>query len=97
MTVLTVDNLEKSYGVDTLFEKVSLTIGFGQKLGLVGRNGTGKTPLLRILTGEQEADRGTVRFAKGVRPGYLRQEDVVDANRTVLEEAQAAFAWVKQM
>jgi ATP-binding cassette subfamily F protein 3 len=97
MTVLTIDNLEKSYGADTLFEKVSLTLGWGQKLGLIGRNGTGKTTLLRILTGVQEADKGTVRFSKGVRPGYLRQEDVVDPNRTVLEEAQEAFGWVRQM
>ncbi len=97
MTVLMAENLEKTYGTDTLFERVSFTLGWGQKLGLVGRNGTGKTTLLRILTRVVEADKGTAKFAKGVRPGYLRQEDVVDSERTVLEEAEEAFGWVRKM
>jgi ATP-binding cassette subfamily F protein 3 len=97
VTVLLVDNLEKSFGIDTLFEKVSFTLGWGQKLGLVGRNGAGKTTLLRMLTGEMEPDRGTVRFVAGVRPGYLKQEDVVDPARTVIEETEEAFAWVRRM
>ncbi len=97
MTVLAVDNLEKTYGVDTLFEKVTFTLGWGQKMGMVGRNGTGKTTLLRILTGAVEADKGTLKFNKGVRPGYLKQENLVDPHHTVLDEAEEAFGWVRAM
>jgi ATP-binding cassette subfamily F protein 3 len=97
MSLVHVENLEKSYGGDTLFTGVTFRLDWGQKVGLVGRNGAGKTTLLRILAGEEEPDRGHVRYARGVRFGYLRQEDAVDPKKTVLEEAQAAFAPILEM
>ncbi|HZP81231.1 MAG TPA: ABC-F family ATP-binding cassette domain-containing protein [Chthonomonadaceae bacterium] len=97
MSLLVVSNLEKSFGGDTILMGVSFRLAWRQKLGLVGRNGSGKTTLLRILTGQQEADKGTVNYARGVRFGYLRQEDAVDPNKTVLQEAEAAFAHVLAM
>ena len=61
-----------------------------EKVALVGRNGTGKTTLLKILTGQIEPDSGNVQFAKGAKIGYLRQEAPVTMGRTVLEEAEEA-------
>ena len=62
MSLLVVNNLEKSFGPDRIFSGVSFRLEWRQKLGLVGRNGAGKTTLLRILTGQQEAEKGTLRY-----------------------------------
>src|SRR5579884_1519161 len=97
MSLLVVNNLEKSFEGETLLAGIGLRLEWRQKLGLVGRNGTGKTTLLRMLTGQVEPDRGTINYAPGIRLGYLRQEEVVDPNRTVLQEAEAAFAPVLAM
>ncbi len=97
MSLLVVTNLEKSFGGDTILTGVSFRLAWRQKLGLVGRNGSGKTTLLRLLTGQQEPDKGTISYARGIRTGYLRQEDAVDPNKTVLQEAEAAFAHVLEM
>ncbi len=97
MPLLSVNNLEKSFGPDLLFSGVSFKLEWRQKLGLVGRNGAGKTTLLRILTGQQEAEKGSVFFEKGVSAGYLKQEEAVDPTRTVLQEAEAAFAHITEM
>ena len=97
MSLLVVNNLEKSFGSDTILAGVSFRLAWRQKLGLVGRNGSGKTTLLRMLTGQQDADRGSIQVARGIRAGYLRQEDVVNPTHTVLQEAEAAFAHVLAM
>jgi ATP-binding cassette subfamily F protein 3 len=97
MSLLVVNNLEKAFGGDTILSGVGFRLAWRQKLGLVGRNGSGKTTLLRILTGQQEADKGMIQYARGVRFGYLRQEDAVDPTKTVLQEAEAAFAHVLEM
>ena len=92
MSLLVVNNLFKSFGADTILDGVSFKLERQQKLGLVGRNGAGKTTLLRLLTGQQEPERGTINYERGVRFGYLKQEDAVDPARTVLQEAETAFA-----
>jgi ATP-binding cassette subfamily F protein 3 len=69
---------------------VSFRVDAREKVALVGRNGTGKTTLLRIITGQYAPDTGTVHVSPGAKIGYLRQEGAVDAGRTVLEEAQAS-------
>jgi len=97
MSLLVVNNLQKSFAADMIFRDVSFRLEWRQKLGLVGRNGAGKTTLLRILTGQQEADKGNVQFSQGISSGYLKQEDAVDPSRTVLQEAEAAFAHVQAM
>ncbi len=97
MSLLTVNNLEKAFGGDVIFSGISFRLNWRQKLGLVGRNGCGKTTLLRILTGQMEADRGSVRYARGVRFGYLRQEQMVEHGWTVRQEAVDAFAPVLEM
>jgi ATP-binding cassette subfamily F protein 3 len=72
--MLTVNALTKSYGSDTIFQDVSFNLNPGQRLGLVGPNGCGKTTLLRILTGMEQADSGSYHFSPpGLRLGYLPQ------------------------
>ncbi|MEX2242296.1 MAG: ATP-binding cassette domain-containing protein [Fimbriimonadaceae bacterium] len=88
--LLSVSGLSKSFGIDIVLEDVSFRVEPKEKVALVGRNGTGKTTLLKILTGELEADSGSVHFARGARIGYLRQEAPVRPGRTVLEEVESA-------
>lgn len=91
MSILTVSNLEKSFGTDLLFRDVTFSIAGGQKFGLVGRNGCGKTTLLKILLGQEEADGGRVALAAGRRLGYLRQEAPVHPEHTIWEEVQQVY------
>ncbi len=97
MSLLVVNNLERHFGPDVIFSNVSFKLEWRQKLGLVGRNGAGKTTLLRLLTGQQEPDKGTINFSRGIRAGYLKQEDAVNPENTVLREAELAFANVTAM
>ena len=72
--MLRVSQISKKYGSNTILEKVSFTISPGERLGLIGSNGCGKTTLLRILVGEESADLGSVQFdPPGLRIGYLPQ------------------------
>ncbi|MFI5385242.1 MAG: ABC-F family ATP-binding cassette domain-containing protein [Fimbriimonadales bacterium] len=89
--LLSVSSAAKSFGVDTILTGINFQIAAREKVALVGRNGTGKTTLLRIITGQLEADVGSVNLARGAEIGYLRQEAPVTLGRTVLEEAQASM------
>jgi len=88
--LLSVSNVAKSFGVDQILDGVTFRLDAREKVALVGRNGTGKTTLLKILTGQIEPDSGNVQIAKGAKIGYLRQEAPVTMGRTVLEEAEEA-------
>lgn len=88
--LLSVSNVSKSFGVDIILSGVSFRLDAREKVALVGRNGTGKTTLVKILTGQIEPDSGNVQLAKGAKVGYLRQEAPVTMGRTVLEEAEEA-------
>ena len=96
MSILTVTNLSKSFGADQLFSDITFAIAAGQKFGLVGRNGGGKTTLLRILMGLELPDtNGTttarISLAAGRRLGYLKQEAPVHPERTLAEEVEVAL------
>ncbi|WP_119324526.1 ABC-F family ATP-binding cassette domain-containing protein [Capsulimonas corticalis] len=97
MSILTVSDLEKGFGVDLLFRGVTFSIAAGQKMGLVGRNGCGKTTLLRILMGLETPDAGRVSLANGRRLGYLRQEAPVHPEHTIWEEVQQIFEPLREM
>src|ERR1700722_9009731 len=97
MSLLVVNNLERHFGADMILSGVNFKLEWRQKVGLIGRNGTGKTTMLRLLTGQQEPDKGTINFSKGIRVGYLKQEDAVNPEHTVLREAELAFAHVLAM
>ena len=88
--MLTVTNLSKSYGRQTLFEGASFQVAPGERVGVVGRNGSGKTTLFRILLGEEAADSGAVTVPSGYRIGYLAQHLRFD-HPTVLAEAASAL------
>lgn len=66
-------NLAKAYGEQVLFTDANFLINPGERIGLVGRNGYGKTTLLRLLSGEEEPDSGMITFPKNYRVGYLKQ------------------------
>lgn len=97
MSLLYVNGIQKHFGPDMVIDGIGFKLEWGQKLGLIGRNGAGKTTLLRILTGQMEPDRGTVQYDRGIRSGYLKQEDAVDPTSTVMKEAETAFAPVLAM
>ncbi|MGE5507336.1 MAG: ABC-F family ATP-binding cassette domain-containing protein [Chitinophagales bacterium] len=92
MALLQVKGLTKYWGADLLFGGVDLLVNEGEKVGLVGRNGTGKTTLLRLLTRRLEPDGGSVYLAPGCRVGYLTQDPEFTPGLTVLEEAESVFA-----
>ena len=71
--LINLERVSKSFGVRPLLSEVSLGIGVGERIGIVGRNGDGKTTLLRVLTGEEEPDDGRVSRERGLLVGYLRQ------------------------
>ncbi|MAZ30992.1 MAG: ABC transporter [Flavobacteriales bacterium] len=74
MNYLSVQDLSKSYGIQTLFEGINFGVDQGQKIALVARNGTGKTTILRALAGVEPADNGEVVFRKDLQIGFLQQE-----------------------
>ncbi len=83
--LLNLEGVSKSYGVRPLLTEVSLGIGAGDRIGIVGRNGDGKTTLLEVMTGLEEADTGRVSRSRGLLVGYLHQGDELDDTHTVRE------------
>jgi ATP-binding cassette subfamily F protein 3 len=83
--MLTVHQLAKSFDLHTLFHNVSFSINRGERIGLIGPNGCGKTTLLRILAGVETADSGHLQAAPGLRIGYLPQGFELDPRQTVGE------------
>lgn len=90
--LLRVNNVSKAFSGDTVFKGVTFDITARQKVALVGRNGVGKTTLIKILLGQMEPDSGQIELARNVKIGYLAQMTPVQSGRTVLEEAESALA-----
>lgn len=89
---LQIDDLTKSYSEELLFESVTFGINEGDKIGIVARNGTGKSTLLRIIAGEEAPDSGTVTFRADIRVGFLAQIPEFTPGSTVLESCLAHTA-----
>ncbi len=85
MNVISLQNIEKSYGTRLLFKEVSMTFTTEKRLGLVGINGTGKSTFLKILAGRMEADKGTIERNGKASIHYLAQTPDFDAEATLLE------------
>jgi len=85
MTLLSVENLSKSFGLKTLFEGITFGLTKGDKTALIARNGTGKSTLLRILAGLDSPDSGRISIRNGLRIGYLEQEPELDPNKTIAD------------
>ena len=84
--VLTVENLAKSYGEKTLFQQVNLNINDGDKIGVVGINGTGKSTFLKTIAGKMTPDSGSMVTMRNMRISYLEQSKVFDLDNTILME-----------
>jgi len=84
-------NVNKTYGAQVVLRGVSFELHSGQRVGVVGANGTGKTTLLRILAAMETPDSGEVSRARGLRLGYLEQEPALDPGLSVYQAALAAF------
>ncbi|OED38471.1 hypothetical protein AB834_00910 [PVC group bacterium (ex Bugula neritina AB1)] len=84
--MITVKNISKSFGQQNLFDDASFHLNQGEKIGLIGLNGHGKSTLLKIITGEEESDSGEILLPKGYRLGFLPQH-MVCKEETVLKEA----------
>ena len=93
--VLFADGLSKSFGTQLLFSGVNLDIKRGEKLAIIGPNGTGKTTLLKIIMGLEPADKGELDFGSLVEPAYYDQEhQVLDPDNTVFDEISDAYPYM---
>ena len=95
--LLTLNHLSKSYGDRQVLSDVSLTLARGQRVGLVGANGVGKSTLLKIVTGEVEPDGGTVSLGTGIQPGYVPQVLAVPGHVTITDLFDDALRELRAM
>ena len=95
--MLNIHNLSVSFGGTYLFEEVTFRMGAGDRVGLVGKNGAGKSTMLKILAGDFKPDSGQIATEKEVRIGFLRQDIDFEQGRTVLEEAYQAFTDIQEV
>ena len=85
MILLSLQGVRKSFGTNEVLKGVSFTLQDGERMGLVGVNGCGKSTLMKIIAGLEHLDDGIITMQKGLKLGYLAQQGTVDENRTVLE------------
>ncbi|MEK6702412.1 MAG: ATP-binding cassette domain-containing protein, partial [Planctomycetota bacterium] len=91
MPILTATNVSHHFGQRMILDKLSLTIEPGQRLGIVGRNGCGKSTFLKIMAGIMKCDTGSIALQRGSRVGYLHQDFTLDPTDTLRGAAEAAF------
>ena len=91
MIVLSCNNLYKSFGIDSILENICFTVNEGDKIGIIGINGTGKTTLMKIISGEYGYDEGDIYTSKDCEIGYLQQNTNFLSNNTILEEVLTVF------
>ena len=89
--LLSAEHLSKNYGMKTLLEDASIYLEQGEKIGVIGVNGTGKSTLLRLLSGTEAPDEGTVRRDPNVQVSYLRQNPEMNPNASILEQVFLGF------
>src|SRR6266852_1284117 len=97
MSILSVQAVGRRFADRELLHDVSFRLAQGDRVGLVGPNGTGKTTLLRIAAGLEEPDAGNVAYARGTRLGFLRQELLTEATGTVDEHARGAATHLREL
>jgi ATP-binding cassette subfamily F protein 3 len=91
------DDVHKSYGAEVVLRGVSFQVNPRERVGLVGRNGAGKTTIFRLLSGSEQADSGRVVLARGLRIGWLEQQPAFARASTVKGEALSAFEALERM
>lgn len=95
--MISVENLEVEFGATPLFQGVSYVINDKDRIALVGKNGAGKSTMLKIIAGLQQPTEGTVAVPKDTTIGYLPQVMILTDERTVMEEATLAFEHIREM
>ena len=86
MIMLSCNNVSKSFGVETILEDISFSVNEGDKIGIVGVNGTGKTTLFKVITGIFPHDKGDIFTSKNCRLGYLEQNTNFYSEKTIYDE-----------
>ena len=97
MIELSIDNLMKFYGANKIFESISFDIKIGEHIGLIGRNGCGKTSIFKILMGQEEQQAGNISIRKDCKLGYLNQIPEYEADTTVMDVIQMAFEQIYEL
>ena len=97
MIILSAQHIAKSFGVNAVLRDVSLTVQQGDRIGLVGVNGCGKSTLMRILAGLDAQDGGEISLVRGLHVGYLAQQNMVTSGETVWNELQKVYEQVFAM
>lgn len=92
MALLTVNDLGKSFAAETLFEHLTFEVHEGERIGIVGANGCGKSTLFRMLAGAEVQDHGNISRARGLEIGWLTQDPSLNPTSTAFEEVMTAFA-----
>ena len=95
MTLINFERISKSFGLQICYDSISGEITHGDKIALIGRNGSGKTTFLKVLVGEDSPDEGKTSFAKYIKIAYLTQTPQLNNNNSVIQEAMHAFDDVK--
>jgi len=95
--MLNVHNLSVAFGGEYLFEEISFRLNGGDRVGLIGKNGAGKSTMLKLLAKEMPLDEGAIATEKNIRIGFLKQDIDFEEGRTVLEESYQAFSEIKEM
>lgn len=95
--MLNIHNISVSFSGEYLFEDVSYQLSPGDRVGLIGKNGAGKSTMLKLLAKEYKVDQGTIAIDKNVTLGFLKQDIDFEKGRTVIEEAQQAFTEIKAL
>ncbi|HWR62346.1 MAG TPA: ABC-F type ribosomal protection protein [Clostridia bacterium] len=86
------EGIGKSYGSRLLFRNADMLVRFGERVGIIGANGTGKSTLVKLLLGAETPDEGTIKLGANVKPGYMEQNiEFEDESRTVLEEFKSSL------
>lgn len=91
MAILTVNNIKKMFGTDTIIENISFEVQKGDRIGLVGINGSGKTTLFKVLNGEYSADEGSFTPARDTSVGYMEQHVCRDMEKPAFDEVMTVF------
>ncbi|WJE53019.1 ABC-F type ribosomal protection protein [Bacillus cereus] len=97
MTICSANNITKSFGGNIIFENISLEIKNGERIGLVGRNGSGKTTIFQLLTGIESVDAGAIHMKKGTRIGHIAQIPKFAGETTVYDVLSSAFVKEKEL